>query len=495
MEYPDWVVKYKTKGTAIEKRRDKYYLTKIRSQWDPKKGRAKKITEKYLGAITPQGLIPPKHERILQSITTGNITVKEYGATQYILDNNKSLTDLLKHHYPGSWEQILSLAIFRLIYNTTLKNAEFYYLTSYLSETVPQVDLSNRSIGEFIRTLGVDKGRMEGFLHEFVTGTEYLAVDLTHVFSLSENVISATIGHNGANDFSPQINLFYLFSLDKMMPAYFRIIVGSINSAKSLRLSIKESGAKNVVVIGDKGFYSKANVKDLETDHLHYIFPLKRDSSLISYDRIRKGDKREFGGYFKFEKRVVWHYDCMFAGDEVQEGEKRRLVVFVDDKLKTEEQKDALSRIDEVKDENVKRVKLNMFYENQYRMGTIAVVTDLNKSDEDLYGLLKARVDIEQMYDTFKNTLNADRSYMRDDYQMEGWMFINFVSMLLYYKIYNQLVERKLLGQYSPRDVLVHLSRIHKIRLGDKWVTSEVPKKTNHIIEKLGEHITKNLRS
>ena len=48
MEYPDWVVKYKTKGTAIEKRRDKYYLTKIRSRWDPKKGRAKKITEKYL---------------------------------------------------------------------------------------------------------------------------------------------------------------------------------------------------------------------------------------------------------------------------------------------------------------------------------------------------------------------------------------------------------------------------------------------------------------
>ena len=39
-------------------------------------------------------------------------------------------------------------------------------------------------------------------------------------------------------------------------------------------------------------------------------------------------------------------------------------------------------------------------------------------------------------FDTFKNTLNADRSYMRDDYQLEGWMVVNFVALMFYYSVY-----------------------------------------------------------
>jgi len=33
---------------------------------------------------------------------------------------------------------------------------------------------------------------------------------------------------------------------------------------------------------------------------------------------------------------------------------------------------------------------------------------------------MKSRVDVEQIFDVFKNILNADRSYMRDDKQIEA---------------------------------------------------------------------------
>ena len=64
-----------------------------------------------------------------------------------------------------------------------------------------------------------------------------------------------------------------------------------------------------------------------------------------------------------------------------------------------------------------------------------------------VFELLKHRVDIEQSFDTFKNTLHADRSYMRDDMHMQGWMLANFVAMLLYYRIYNMLIEKDMLGR------------------------------------------------
>ena len=47
-------------------------------------------------------------------------------------------------------------------------------------------------------------------------------------------------------------------------------------------------------------------------------------------------------------------------------------------------------------------------------MGKIAVVTDLKVSGEVVYEMLKTRVDIEQCYDTFKNTIHAGRTYVRD---------------------------------------------------------------------------------
>jgi hypothetical protein len=43
------------------------------------------------------------------------------------------------------------------------------------------------------------------------------------------------------------------------------------------------------------------------------------------------------------------------------------------------------------------------------------VVTDTKESAEDVF-FPKGRTEIEQAFDTFKNTLHADRSYMRDDY-------------------------------------------------------------------------------
>jgi len=45
-------------------------------------------------------------------------------------------------------------------------------------------------------------------------GDRYLAVDLTHVFSMSESVISATLGHNSMDQYLPQIQVLFLFSLD-----------------------------------------------------------------------------------------------------------------------------------------------------------------------------------------------------------------------------------------------------------------------------------------
>ena len=71
---PDWALRHKTKGTSVHCIRGKYYLYKISSKWDSKKGRAVKKTDGYLGRITEGGFISPKIKSIVSDLK--NVTIK-----------------------------------------------------------------------------------------------------------------------------------------------------------------------------------------------------------------------------------------------------------------------------------------------------------------------------------------------------------------------------------------------------------------------------------
>ena len=47
---------------------------------------------------------------------------------------------------------------------------------------------------------------------------------------------------------------------------------------------------------------------------------------------------------------------------------------------------------------------------------------------EVAYESYKQRNEIEVMFDSYKNYLDADVSYMQNRYVMEGWLFANFFS-------------------------------------------------------------------
>jgi transposase len=112
-------------------------------------------------------------------------------------------------------------------------------------------------------------------------------------------------------------------------------------------------------------------------------------------------------------------------------------------------------------------------------------ITSCKFKPNKIYELLKGRIDIEQAFDAFKNILHNDRTYMRDDAHLEGWMFISFVSLLFYYRVYETLRNGDLLSKYSPRDLIIHFARVQKLKIAGKWVRSEIPKTTRILAEKL----------
>ena len=59
-EYPDWVMKHKTKGTYINKAGDKYYLYAAHSERIKGTDKVRRVSDGYIGRITEEGLIRAK---------------------------------------------------------------------------------------------------------------------------------------------------------------------------------------------------------------------------------------------------------------------------------------------------------------------------------------------------------------------------------------------------------------------------------------------------
>lgn len=475
MMLPEWVQKHKTVGKEVRNISGRYYLYEVTSKYDPAKKRSQKITKRYLGRITPEGLTKPNREILKE--TMQQVSIKEYGATYFTLTHCSNIIELLKTHYPQEWEQITAFAITRLFYSSPLKNVQVHYAASHLSDALKDAQVSPESLTKLLHSIGLARGRMVEFMKNFIEGSQ-VVIDLTHIFSLSEGVISATLGHNGQGQYLPQVNLVLLHSLEKKTPSFFRLVPGSIHDVSTVVASVKEAQLSAALVIGDKGFYSELNVAALEEEKLEYLLPLKRNSSQISYAPTRSGDRKRFDGFFQFDERVIWYREQKPKSRADKEA-GRRVFLFLDEKLKAEEEKDFMSHV------KAKKLGAEEYFERQFCMGTIAVITNCSFRAQRVFELLKERLEVEQVFDTFKNTLHADRSFMRDDLGLQGWMFVNFVALLLYYRFYDLLLQCEVLDKYSPRDVILHLSRVFKLRIGEKWVLSEVPKSSKILMEKL----------
>lgn len=480
---PDWALEHKRKGTQITRVNNNYYLYKVTSKWNPDKKRSQKITEEYLGAITKGGLVPPKHKRMEEHYK--HIACKEFGATYFLQTISQDILDELKKTFPYEWKELFTLAVFRLTEKSTIKMIQFHYQNSFLSETIKGTRASSKFLGPFLRDVGVRRESIKQFMRSFLIDTEYAIIDITNIFSYAEGMLSAVLGHNKNRLYLPQINLILLYSLDKQQPAYFRQIPGSVRDVSAIVKTVNEIPKDKFVMIGDKGFYSEGNVKALKDNDIQYVIALKRNSTLINYAKIQRGNRKDFDGYFLYNNRTIWYYARKLNNEAV--------ITYLDQSLKAEEESDLGRRIQELENkerltdkerDRLKKYKHRLL-DIPERNGTLSIITNIGKSCEEAYQIMKSRVNVEQAFDMFKNVLEGDRSYMRTDKQLEGWLFVNLIAMQMYYKIYAILLDKKMLNNNSPIDVLTHLKRVYKLKAGDKWQIAEVPKKSREIIKKI----------
>ena len=85
----------------------------------------------------------------------------------------------------------------------------------------------------------------------------------------------------------------------------------------------------------------------------------------------------------------------------------------------------------------------------------------------------------------FKNLLQVDTPYLRDDDTLRGYVFASFISLITYYRILELLKNKKINSRTSVKDALLQLSKIYLTDVVERTMIAEIPKKVRELAELL----------
>jgi len=454
------------KGLEIKKLGNSFYVYRSTTYWDKQLKKVRKRS-RYLGKLDElEGFIEGRKRETVATVKT----VWQYGNAALLNSVLDNLVPSLKKGFEGYWQDIYALALVRTQGYVPLKRVRVSWEKLYdVNEISPNLEPKNLSC--VLKKVGMNrKGQNVVFDHLSIKGDE-LVYDLSSFFTQSDEIHIAEKGYNKDKIQLNQINLALLCSVDSGLPTMIRVLPGSVRDIASLYASIEEMGLKGKILILDRGFFSEDVIDFLSEKKIFYILPTRRNSKL--YD-VRIHLNKHFFYHGRLIKCGKRKYNDHF------------LYLFEDTQLKLEEEKNLYKMFDENK---IDRVKLK---EKMTISGDILIVSNMDVDVNEIFMLYKKRDWVENLFDVYKTTLNADRTYLRDDASIFGHVFVSFLSLYGYCALHQLIKKAGLDNKLSPIDLLEEYSKVYRVDCGDKVLLSEVPKKVHKLDRKLETNIFPN---
>lgn len=483
MPIPDQIKQHKPDtakygATEIRCLNQHYYVYQISSRWDKKEKRAKKVSGKCIGKITPQdGFIP--NARCLLECHTAPAIVRTYGVFEMFNQLGSVISDRLRKIFPSNYRELKTVALLRLVDNCPPKLMSQSFSHSTLADLYPDLATSDKTMRKLMMELGARyQGEMEQFMRLFATDASTIMLDGTSIFT--QNLDSyAQRGYTPQHTGQRQVRLLYLFALNSHAPVFYRMIPGNVTDKSAMVETIISSGVKDCVIIGDKGFYSKKNLAFLMENHFRFILPLQRNTRLITPTFEDASDQDRWDCNFVYHRRLIWSHK------EPVGRNGNFLYVFRDDSKKSFEELKLAERIENDEGEE----PLDMFADK--RKGMFAFISNLDQTPKQIYLAYKERWDIEQCFDYLKNTVEIGASYQHNNASLLGWSFINHISLLYFYSLVQAMREADLTGDWTPKDIIMMAKNVYKVY--DNGIehpelarVSEIPNRSQELFEALG---------
>jgi len=470
----EWLEEQRREGKKcleIKVSNGNHYVYRSTSRYDPETKGAKKVSE-YLGSLSEnEGFIPKEKDARKRARA---VSIRETGTVRVLDKCGGDLFVILKESFPDNYDQLYSLAMMRCMRETPMKRAASYW-EKFENIRSLRPAMSPRSLSQMLEDVGGNRNAQNRVFSKIEMGCGELAFDLSEFFSASENMSFAETGYNTEHDDSPQVSIVMVVSQRSGVPVMMRPLPGSVKDMKAVCSTVSEMDRDDVTLIMDRGFYSEENMDILDSSGLKFLIPVRRNSLL--YDHVFYGEY----DVFEYHERLVRFGKA--------EHDNRWLYIFRDESMAAGEERAAFIRYKEGK------LTMEEVEKKKRTMGQMIIVSNLDAEPEDIYQMYKRRDSVEKRFHTFKGTLDADSTYLRDNVSAYGHIFVSFLSMYILAKLEDHIREAGLLSRYSAEDVLTEYSKAYAVKTDDGIIDYEVPAKLEQLDGRLGFDIFPILRS
>jgi len=493
--------------------RGRIYLYSVESYWDKAKKQPRQ-RRTYIGKKENGSEATVPKSECHDAKEFGNIFLLR-GIAEKI-----GLVDDLKAVFPETWQEILALAYYRICENKAL-----YLCNSWLEtvwSTVP-VELPSPRISELLVQIGHTEVYRERFFRRwadrFTKTNRFIVFDITSISSYANGIDSVEWGYNRDQESLPQINLGIVYGEPSGMPLYYSVYPGSIHDVTTLRNTIIELGLLSLdktLFILDKGFYSKANLRNMLG--MKFIIPLpvrcSEEKALVS---SAQGIIRSAEYAIRYRNRV---YHCI-STDVAITGMNYAAHVFLDEHRQADAREGFLNRLLDaealVKGQGLtQKAHIEEYLQDQLpdlipffiirkhgprcilvrntatvdkhieRLGIFVLITNSNLDSEDVIRYYREKDGVEKCFDSLKNNLAFKRLRIHSTQSMEGLLFVEFIAMILRSKMNVVLRDSNLRDAMCIPEMLAELRKLKEIIFGKRKALSEVSKTQKTIFSAFG---------
>ena len=118
------------------------------------------------------------------------------------------------------------------------------------------------------------------------------------------------------------------------------------------------------------------------------------------------------------------------------------------------------------------------------RMGIFVLLTNTELNCEEVLRLYREKDGVEKCFDSLKNNLSLKRLRIHSQKALEGLLFVEFISLILYSYLSKVLRDTGINKTLSIPEVIFELRKIKKIQFGrKKTIISEMSKRQREIFK------------
>ena len=494
-----------------DKRSGITYAYQSTSFWDKEKkqSRARRTLigryDNETGKIVPTDGRNKKKAKEKEAETRGKAVINSahrsfYGAT-YLLDaigEKLGITQDLKQCFPDEYKQILSLAYYLILEDST-PLYRFEKWGSLHKHPYGNNITSQRSSELFASITEESKQRFFILQGKRRIEQEFWAYDTTTLSSYSDILRQVQYGHNKEHDKLPQLKLALVFGEDSNLPFYYRKLAGNIPDSKTIRRFLEELdilGYSKVKLIMDRGFFSEYNINSLFQNHIKFLMSAKMSLNFIQnelddiYDTFRDFEhyNENYAIYYR-TVRTNWNYtqNRPYKGDKLKESRRIYIHFYYNIDQAADDEKDFDRRLIALKQElesgeripqHEKLYPQYFTYKTTPKRGTHVTVIEENvnaaKRNYGFFALItNEKMDaitalelyrnkdvVEKAFGNLKERLNMRRNLVSSEQSLDGKLFIQFVALIYLSYIKKQMQEKALFKSYTIPGLLDKLDVI-----------------------------------